>query len=130
MAMAWVLRGGTDGALSLADNNSVNIFTLPTADFGDSVAVVVRHIDDAGLDNSALNFTLAPNPAQSELNVNWFNQAQMTIQVYDVCGKLLFTREVEASSTQLNIQGLSAGTYLLQLNGNNGTVVQKKFVKQ
>jgi hypothetical protein len=62
--------------------------------------------------------------------VNWFNQAQMTIQVYDVCGKLLFTREVEASSTQLNIQGLSAGTYLLQLNGNNGTVVQKKFVKQ
>ena len=122
--------GGTDGALSLADNNSVNIFTLPTADFGDSVAVVVRHIDDAGLDNSALNFTLAPNPAQSELNVNWFNQAQMTIQVYDVCGKLLFTREVEASSTQLNIQGLSAGTYLLQLNGNNGTVVQKKFVKQ
>jgi hypothetical protein len=122
--------GGTDGALSLADNNSVNIFTLPTPDFGDSVAVVVRHIDDAGLDNSALNFTLAPNPAQSELNVNWFNQSQMSIQVYDVCGKLLFTRKVEASSAQLNIQGLSAGTYLLQLNGNNGTAVQKKFVKQ
>jgi hypothetical protein len=122
--------GGTDGALSLADNNSVNIFTLPASDFGDSIAVVVRHIDDAGLDNSALNFTLAPNPAQSELNVNWFNQTQMSIQVYDVCGKLLFTREVEASSTQLNIQELSAGTYLLQLNANNGSVVQKKFVKQ
>jgi hypothetical protein len=37
---------------------------------------------------------------------------------------------VEASSTQLNIQELSAGTYLLQLNANNGSVVQKKFVKQ
>jgi lysyl endopeptidase len=122
--------GGTDGALSLADNNSVNIFTLPAADFGDSMAVVVRHIDDAGLGNSALNFTLAPNPAQSELNVNWFNQAQMSIQVYDVCGKLLFTKEVEASSAQLHIQELSAGTYLLQLNSNNGSVVQKKFVKQ
>jgi hypothetical protein len=122
--------GGTDGALSLADNNSVNIFTLPAGDFGDSLGVVVRHMDDAGLDNSVLNFTLAPNPAQSELNVNWFNQTQMSIQVYDVCGKLLFTREVEASSTQLNIQELSAGTYLLQLNANNGSVVQKKFVKQ
>jgi hypothetical protein len=122
--------GGTDGALSLADNNSVNIFTLPAGDFGDSLGVVVRHIDDVGLDNAALNFTLAPNPAQSELNVNWFNQTQMSIQVYDVCGKLLFTREVEASSTQLNIQELSAGTYLLQLNANNGSVVQKKFVKQ
>ena len=122
--------GGIDGALSLSDNNAATIYTLPAADFGDSVAVVVRHIDDAGLDNSALTFTLAPNPAQSELNVNWFNQAQMSIQVYDVCGKLLFTREVEASSTQLNILGLSAGTYLLQLNCNNGTVVQKKFVKQ
>ena len=122
--------GGIDGALSLSDNNAATIYTLPAADFGDSVAVVVRHIDDAGLDNSALTFTLAPNPAQSELNVNWFNQAQMSIQVYDVCGKLLFTREVEASSAQLNILGLSAGTYLLQLNCNNGTVVQKKFVKQ
>jgi hypothetical protein len=122
--------GGTDGALSLADNNSVNIYTLPAGDFGDSLGVVVRHIDDVGLDNSVLNFTLAPNPAQSELNVNWFNQTQMSIQVYDVCGKLLFTREVEASSTQLNIQELSAGTYLLQLNANNGSVVQKKFVKQ
>ncbi len=122
--------GGTDGALSLADNNSVNIFTLPAGDFGDSLGVVVRHIDDVGLDNSVLNFTLAPNPAQSELNVNWFNQTQMSIQVYDVCGKLLFTRELEASSTQLNIQELSAGTYLLQLNANNGSVVQKKFVKQ
>jgi hypothetical protein len=122
--------GGTDGALSLADNNSVNIFTLPAGDFGDSLGVVVRHIDDVGLDNAALNFTLAPNPAQSELNVNWFNQTQMSIQVYDVCGKLLFTREVEASGTQLNIQEFSAGTYLLQLNANNGSVVQKKFVKQ
>ena len=56
--------GGIDGALSLSDNNAATIYTLPAADFGDSVAVVVRHIDDAGLDNSALTFTLAPNPAR------------------------------------------------------------------
>jgi hypothetical protein len=122
--------GGTDGALSLADNNSVNIYTLPAADFGDSVAIVVRHIDDAGIDNNTFNFVLAPNPAQSELNVNWFNLSQMNIQIYDVCGKLLFSREVEANSTQLNIQDLSAGSYLLQLSNSNGAIVQKKFIKQ
>jgi hypothetical protein len=122
--------GGTDGALSLADNNSVNIYTLPAADFGDSVAIVVRHIDDAGIDNNTFNFVLAPNPAQTELNVNWFNLSQMNIQIYDVCGKLLFSREVEANSTQLNIQDLSAGSYLLQLSNSNGAIVQKKFIKQ
>ena len=122
--------GGTDGALSLADNNSVNIYTLPAADFGDSTAVVVRHIDDAGLDNSALNFTLVPNPAQSELNVNWFNPMQMRIQVYDISGKLLLTKEEDSNATKLDIQALSAGTYLLQLSNSSGAIVQQKFVKQ
>jgi hypothetical protein len=54
----------------------------------------------------------------------------MQIQVFDVCGKQLLSLQQEASATKLNIQGLSAGTYLLQLTAANGQVVKKKFVKQ
>jgi hypothetical protein len=122
--------GGTDGALSLADNNAVTFFTLPAADFGDSTGSVVLHIDDASLTEAVLNFSLVPNPAHSELQINWFNTSQMTVQIFDIRGKLLHTKLVNAAATELDIQDLSAGTYLLQLSNTSGTTVQKKFVKQ
>ena len=122
--------GGTDGALSLADNNSIDIFTLPAADFGDSAAAVVRHIDDVSIDEASFNLSIAPNPATTELYINWYNNAQMHIQLFDVCGKQLLSLQQEASAIQLDIQGVCAGTYLLQLTNANGQVVKKKFVKQ
>lgn len=122
--------GGTDGTLTLADNNAVTIYTLPAADFGDSSATVVRHIDDASIDEVAFNLTIAPNPASAELFINWYNDAQMHIQLFDVCGKQLLSLKQEASATTLDIQSLSAGTYLLQLTDGSGRVVKKKFVKQ
>lgn len=122
--------GGTDGALSLADNNSIDIFALPAADFGDSAAAVVRHIDDVSIDEASFHLSIAPNPATTELYINWYNNAQMHIQLFDVCGKQLLSLQQEASAIQLDIQGVCAGTYLLQLTNANGQVVKKKFVKQ
>lgn len=122
--------GGTDGNLVLSDQNGTNIFTLTAADFGDSLAAVVRNIDDAGLDASNLNFVLYPNPAQSVLHINWLNAGNMTIQVRDVCGKLLLSEQKEALGAELNIQRLSAGTYIIQLVSPEGRTIQKQFIKQ
>jgi len=122
--------GGTDGTFTLADNNAVTIYSLPAADFGDSLAAVVRHINNANIDEASFNLTISPNPATSELYINWYNNAQMHIQLFDVCGKQLLSLQQEASATQLDIQCISAGTYLLQLTDANGQVVKKKFVKQ
>lgn len=122
--------GGTDGNLVLADHNGNTIFTLPAADFGDSLAAVVRNIDDASLDASNLNFVLYPNPAQSVLHINWFNTSNMTIQVLDVCGKLLLSEQKEALGTALDIHTLSAGSYIIQLVSPEGRTIQKQFIKQ
>lgn len=122
--------GGTDGNLTLADNLAAVIYTLPAADFGDSSAAVVRHIDDANLDEAVFNFTIAPNPAQGLLNIEWFDFGQMNVKVYDLCGKLLIAEQTEASATQLHIQGISAGTYFLQLTNAAGNVMKQQFVKQ
>ncbi len=122
--------GGIDGNIIVADNNAVTIFELPFADFGDSTGMVVRHIDDAGIDALSPLFTISPNPAAKLLNINWYNYTQMQISVFDICGKLLLSLTEEASSTELDIEMLSAGTYLLQLTDVNGVMVKKKFMKQ
>ncbi len=119
--------GGTDGNLTLADNLAAVIYTLPAADFGDSSAAVVRHIDDANLDEAVFNFTIAPNPAQGLLNIEWFDFGQMNVKVYDLCGKLLIAEQTEASATQLNIQAISAGTYFLQLTNDEGNVMSNSL---
>lgn len=122
--------GGNDGNLVLADYNGTTIFTLAAADFGDSLAAVVRNIDDASLDASTMNFVLYPNPAQSVLHINWFNTSNMTVQVLDICGKLLRSEQKEAWSTELDIHSLSTGTYVIQLVSAEGRTVQKQFIKQ
>jgi lysyl endopeptidase len=122
--------GGTDGALALANHNSVNIYTLPAADYGDSSAVVIRHINDASIEEAVFNFLIAPNPANSVLNIDWFDNEKMNIRVFDLFGKLLIEEQNETSSTQLNIDSICAGTYLLELTNSAGEVVKKKFVKQ
>ncbi|MEY4286112.1 MAG: hypothetical protein RL511_185 [Bacteroidota bacterium] len=122
--------GGTDGSLTLADNNAVTIYTLPAADFGDSTAAVVRHVNDANVEEGVFNFTIAPNPAQAVLTIDWFDNEKMNIQVYDLCGKLLLFEQSETSAAALNIQAISAGTYILELTNASGVAVKKKFVKQ
>jgi hypothetical protein len=122
--------GGTDGSLTLADNNAVTIYTLPAADFGDSTAAVVRHVDDANVEEGVFTFTIAPNPAQAVLTIDWFDKEKMNIQVYDLCGKLLLFEQSETSAAALNIQAISAGTYILELTNASGVAVKKKFVKQ
>ncbi len=122
--------GGTDGSLTLADNNAVTIYTLPAADFGDSTAAVVRHVDDVNVEEGVFNFTIAPNPAQAVLTIDWFDKEKMNIQVYDLCGKLLLFEQSETSAAVLNIQAISAGTYILELTNASGVAVKKKFVKQ
>jgi hypothetical protein len=54
----------------------------------------------------------------------------MNIRVFDLFGKLLIEEQNETSSTQLNIDSICAGTYLLELTNSAGEVVKKKFVKQ
>jgi lysyl endopeptidase len=122
--------GGTDGTLELFDNNNVSLFALTSADFGDSLGVVVRNIDDTGLDQIQPQFVVAPNPANAVLHVSWFSAKNMIVQVIDIYGKLLLQEQKEAMGIELNIETLSSGTYIVQLIDENGIASQKKFIKQ
>lgn len=122
--------GGTDGQLEVFDNNNVSLFTLTAADFGDSLATVVRNIDDAGLDPNVMQFSIFPNPAQSVLNINIENSIKTKIKIMDICGKVLMDEDKQEKDIQLDIHSLSAGTYIIELIHNEGTSFKKKFIKQ
>ncbi|HUH25191.1 MAG TPA: T9SS type A sorting domain-containing protein [Flavobacterium sp.] len=91
---------------------------------------VPAHIVSA---NSFLSeqFTIFPNPASNLVNItNTSNLGVEEVSIYDVSGKLLKTQKVVSTEDiELNIEELATGTYMLQIQTNQGTAV-KKIIKK
>ena len=86
-----------------------------------------------GINNLALNntFSFYPNPASSELTVNYNGVAKSySIKVYNALGQLVKSVEtITTDKSTVNISDLNTGVYLLNVfDGENSTT--KRFVKQ
>ncbi|MGL5892545.1 MAG: T9SS type A sorting domain-containing protein, partial [Bacteroidia bacterium] len=85
-------------------------------------------------ENNENLLTVFPNPLSSAdvLNLKWNSSinCQAAIDVYDVFGRQIMHKEVSTESgfnqTELNLNGLKAGTYLLILN-EAGEMRQVRF---
>ena len=77
-----------------------------------------------------------PNPANDiiTINANSAIEKEVTIQIFDMNGKLLFNEKLLLSkgeiSKTIKIDDWSKGIYLLQLHTNDGNTTQQKIVKK
>lgn len=69
----------------------------------------VNSIDE----NSFSNFTYYPNPASDVLNIS-AGEEITEVKVYAVSGQLLFTKEVNAAQTTVDISALAKGVYFFK----------------
>lgn len=73
---------------------------------------------------------LYPNPANSVLNVFIPENAQVNnYSIIDITGKVLLTGNIDQTETSINVEDLSAGTYIVKLNGPQAHAA-KMFIKQ
>ena len=70
-----------------------------------------------------------PNPASDRIHVDIEDASIRQASVYDMAGKLIATQAVNGKELRFNIANFTAGTYLLQLEGQNGRA-SVRFVKQ
>ena len=79
-----------------------------------------------GVNQSQLdNISLYPNPTSTILNLK--NAENANIQVYDVLGKLILSKNNIAMDEQINVERLQAGTYFMKISLDN-MVTTKRFV--
>ncbi len=98
--------------------------------FGRTAFVHWLAIEPIGVSNLTDNqsITLYPNPANSILNIKGIeNQSIATL--YSVDGKLLQTNNLTNSNSEININKLNSGIYILKIQNKSETVV-RRFVKQ
>lgn len=80
-------------------------------------------------------FEAYPNPASDYLTIEWKNEAfgkVTNLRVVDVTGRVLIEQANLANfgTQRLDLQGLNAGLYFLQMYNKNGIKTKKVFVRK
>ena len=78
-----------------------------------------------------LEFSVSPNPFEQTLIIKTNFAQQETFYLYDVIGKLILTKTIEANKEQINTANLAAGLYFYSIVNKNGERVKAgKMVKE
>lgn len=73
-------------------------------------------------DNTLEGFSFYPNPTNNILNIN-ANKNIQSVALYNLLGQEVLTSTIEATSSEISLSGLSAGTYIMKVtvDGQTGT---------
>ena len=101
----------------------------PNSMFGTVTVTGTASIDDINL----FDFNLFPNPSSNVINLAFDNIAseQITIEIYDVLGKLNKIDNISVANTKvsIDISSLSRGIYIIKAYFGNSISVQR-FIKE
>ncbi|PJR03296.1 T9SS type A sorting domain-containing protein [Avrilella dinanensis] len=79
----------------------------------------------------SIKWSVYPNPANNYLNISLENLQTDKIEymIYDTSGRILQNSILSTENEQIDVSGLSAGVYILELS-LNGQKAKKQFIKQ
>lgn len=87
---------------------------------------VSNHITDINTNDSKVS--LYPNPAENIVTVTIENSGNADIQISDLQGKIVLQKQINQTETNINISGLSAGLYLVNVVSDEFNVVKKLVI--
>ncbi|TJY36284.1 T9SS type A sorting domain-containing protein [Pontimicrobium aquaticum] len=81
--------------------------------------------------NSFLDSNLYPNPASDYINIEFKNNSEKNIEIFDVQGKLIMKKETQLKEIQINISNLVEGLYFVKIKDDldGGAVIKKIIIK-
>ena len=110
-----ILLGGW--FLSYKDQLSSNLIRLKGTE-------VVLSNEDFITENKS--FSVWPNPVKNTLNINSLNESNYSVKIYDLLGRLIYTKE--NVNTSIDVSSFTSGLYLIKIKAENGEASQK-FIK-
>lgn len=72
--------------------------------------------------------TIGPNPAHGRVTLHVQDPAARHLRLLDQAGRVLRTQRIAAAPVQLQLEGLPAGTYLLQLLDGEHLLAHERLV--
>jgi hypothetical protein len=110
---------GTSASINTIGGQAYYVFVL------NSGAVTDIVIDGTNLgvsDNTIEGFSFYPNPASTILNLKSIENIE-SVSLFNMLGQRVIATQVNATTSQIDVSGLSTGTYLMKVtaNGQTGT---------
>ncbi len=128
----WVLcdaTGAVAPAVGAILGGALNINPLANSVYVDSMVfdnVVPSALGTAEFENTTNTISLYPNPAHEVLNISSTNSITK-IEVYDMQGRNVASNY---NASNVNVEGLVKGVYIVKVMQENGSVVAKQFIKK
>jgi len=82
----------------------------------------------AFVSDSIINGLIYPNPAHGFLNVELSNYLNTNVEIYNLKGELVQVSPLLSKNTEITIDELSTGFYILKIRNKEGQIV-RKFIK-
>ncbi|MCQ2280657.1 MAG: choice-of-anchor J domain-containing protein [Bacteroidales bacterium] len=119
----------TDYSMVSGDNCYTVAATCIVGQSAQSGSSCVVGIDDS---HPLCQIGVYPNPTSGVFTVQleMIDLQQVEIQVFDVFGKQLFTKNVTGNLTEINLSSMSSGIYVLRMVAEGNVVATAKVVKQ
>lgn len=73
--------------------------------------------------------SLYPNPTSGAIYIEFTNQAERSIVIFDATGNAVMRSEADELATSLELGGLAPGTYMIRISSANG-VINERLIKQ
>lgn len=93
--------------------------------------VKINSVDALGVRSAEIGAELSvyPNPAKEFIYIK-SGQDMVEFHVFSMAGQKVFSHRNTSKTSQLNVSGLSKGSYILQMIDKNGNSHSTKFIKE
>lgn len=117
-----VRQGNTAGGFNLASSAFDNMVWDYINKLSCPVSVHEEELQHA--------FSLYPNPATDELHVQSADFGITKIRVYNICGSMVISDNTDGKkSLSVDVSGLPAGVYTLEIETGSQEILHKRFIK-
>ena len=125
---------GTAGSSSYTVGQTVyDTYTGSTGSVAQGIQQTYDIVALLGAEISAIKLELVayPNPTQEilTLKINNYKNEKLTYQLYDLQGKLWDSQSVKGAQTQLDMNNLAVGTYLLSIQDEELLIKTFRIIK-
>ncbi len=119
------ITGATDSSyMATANGNyAVSVTIGSCSDTSSCVNIMGIGINELGAEEFVLIY---PNPTNSLITVQSVNSRHMrSVTVTDFCGKQIYFANIESAQVEIDLSEHERGTYMLQIEYENHTVIRK-----
>lgn len=138
--LSGAYAAGTIGAtLSVSASNlpanqtvyfAVGVWTLPNNLIFDVTEFTVTPPLGNPSFEAGSNFTISPNPVHDVLKVSHPTKNIKGYAVYNLLGQQVMSNKSSSQLSEINVLDLNSGTYLLNLESEDGQIQILRFIKQ